>query len=91
MAAPQVIKKVDPCYSADAHWERVEGTVLVYAVIRTDGGVGDVVVMRSLAPKIDDRAIAALQNSRFQPARKGGQPVPVEALVEIPFRLAPCM
>lgn len=91
VVAPQVIRKVDPCYSADAHWERVEGTVLVYAVIRTDGGVGDVVVMRSLSPKIDDRAIAALQNSRFEPARKGGQPVPVEALVEIPFRLAPCM
>jgi TonB family protein len=91
VVAPQVIKKVDPCYSADAHWERVEGSVLVYAVIRTDGGVSDIVVMRSLAPKIDERAIAALANSRFEPARKGGQPVPVEALVEIPFRLAPCM
>ncbi|MGH9805234.1 MAG: energy transducer TonB, partial [Candidatus Acidiferrales bacterium] len=89
--APQVVKKVDPCYSADAHWERVEGTVLLYAVIRTDGGVGDIVVMRSLAQKIDERAIAALQNSRFEAARKGGRPVHVEALVEIPFRLAPCM
>ena len=89
--APQVIKKVDPCYSADAHWERVEGSVLLYAVIRTDGGVGDLVVMRSLAQKVDERAIAALQSSRFEPARKGGQHVPVEALVEIPFRLAPCL
>jgi len=48
-------------------------------------------VMRSLAQKIDERAIGALQGSRFEPARKGGQPVPVEALVEIPFRLAPCL
>jgi len=91
VVGPQVARKVDPCYSADAHWERVEGTVLLYAVIRADGGVEDVVTMRSLAQKIDERAIAAFQNSRFEPARKAGQAVPVEALVEIPFRLAPCM
>lgn len=91
VASPRVIKKVDPCYSADAHWERVEGTVLLYAVIRADGAVEDVVVMRSLEPKIDERALAAFQNSLFLPASKNGRAIPVEVLVEIPFRLAPCI
>lgn len=91
LTAPQVVKKVDPCYSGDPHWERVEGTVVLYAVIRVDGAVEDVVVMRSVGPKVDARAVAAFRDSRFEPARKNGVPVAVEVLVEIPFRLAPCL
>lgn len=91
LAAPQVVKKVDPCYSGDPYWERVEGTVVLYAVIRSDGAVEDVVVMKSVGPKVDARAVAAFRDSRFEPARKNGVAVPVEVLVEIPFRLAPCL
>ncbi|MGH9862685.1 MAG: energy transducer TonB [Candidatus Acidiferrales bacterium] len=91
LTAPEVVRKVDPCYSSETRWERVEGTVVLYAVIATDGSVRDVAVMRSVERQVDARAVEAFSHSRFAPARKNGAPVPVEVLVEIPFRLAPCL
>ncbi len=91
LTAPEVVRKVDPCFSSEARWERVEGTVVLYGVIRTDGNIVDVAVMRSVERQIDARAVDAFSHSRFAPARKNGAPVPVEVLVEIPFRLAPCL
>ncbi|MFQ5695985.1 MAG: hypothetical protein ACE5HB_08350 [Terriglobia bacterium] len=46
--------------------------------------------MEGINPQVDKRAAQALARSRFQPARKHGRPLAVEALVEIPFRLARC-
>ncbi len=88
---PQVVRKADPCYPAEGHRERVEGTVVLYGVIEANGKLSDVVVVQGLTPELDQRAAQALRRSRFEPARKNRRPVAVEALIEIPFRLAPCL
>ena len=88
---PRVRKKVDPCYPSEALRERVEGVVVIYGVIRADGRVEDPVVMRGANNAIDKAALDAFSSSLFEPGRKNGRPVDVEALVEIPFRLVPCM
>jgi TonB family protein len=91
LAPPQVRKKVDPCYPNEPSFtERVEGVVVVYGLIRADGRVDDAVVMRGINPRIDQAALDAFNRSLFEPARKRGKPVPIDALVEIPFRFAPC-
>jgi len=91
LAPPQVRKKVDPCYPSDvSHTERIEGVVVVYGLIRADGRVDDAVVMRGVNPRIDQAALDAFSRSLFEPARKRGKPVAIDALVEIPFRFAPC-
>ncbi|MFQ5777046.1 MAG: TonB family protein [Terriglobia bacterium] len=91
VSSPVAVKKVDPCYPAAAGRERIEGTVVLYGVIRADGGVEDVVVVSGLAAELDQRAAGAFARSRFEPARAGGRAVAVEVLVEIPFRLAACL
>jgi TonB family protein len=88
---PRVRKKVDPCYPSEVLRERVEGIVVIYGVIRADGRVEDPVVMRGANSAIDKAALDAFSSSLFEPGRKNGRPVDVEALVEIPFRLVPCM
>ncbi len=88
--APVVVQKVDPCYPSDAYTERVEGTVLLYGVIGTDGAVEDVTVVRATEERLAERAKDAFTRSRFQPARRQGRPIAVDVLVEIPFRLALC-
>ncbi len=88
--APVVVQKVDPCYPSDAYTERVEGTVLLYGVIGTDGTVEDVTVVRATEERLAERAKDAFARSRFQPARRQGRPIAVDVLVEIPFRLALC-
>lgn len=88
---PRVRKKVDPCYPSEALRERVEGVVVIYGIIRADGRVEDAVVMKGANPSIDKSALEAFSSSLFEPGRKNGKSVDVEALVEIPFRLVPCL
>jgi TonB family protein len=89
MRPPDPLHKVDPKYIADAVLERVEGTVRLSAVIRKDGHVDSVEVLKHLDDRLDKSAEEALAKWRFQPALRDGTPVDVDAVFEIPFRLAP--
>jgi TonB family protein len=86
LMAPVATQKVDPAYPAELMRENVEGTVTLYAVIQSDGSVGDVRVLRSVDDRLDTYARTALSRWRFLPAVKNGTPVAVEAVVMIPFR-----
>ena len=85
--SPVALSKVDPGYPADARRDKIEGTVFLYGVIRPDGSVENVQVVRSVHDSIDARAVAAFQRWRFDPGKKNGAPIPLEVVVEIPFRL----
>jgi TonB family protein len=89
IAPPGVHRKVDPKYIASAISERVEGTVRLTAVIRKDGTVGSVELLRGLDERLDRTAQEALAKWLFSPATRNGEPIDVDILVEIPFRLAP--
>jgi TonB family protein len=85
VTAPQAMVKVDPSYPAEAMRDRVEGTVTLYAVIRKDGTVGEVKVLRGLEERLDESARAALLRWKFHPATKNGSAVDLETVVQIPF------
>jgi TonB family protein len=80
---------VDPKYLPAAMADRVEGKVRLVAVIRKDGRVDSVSLLRHLDDRLDRSAADAMQKWQFEPALRDGQPVDVDALIEIPFRLAP--
>jgi TonB family protein len=86
---PVPLRKVDPKYVATAVAERVEGKVRLSAVIRKDGRVDSVVLLRHLDSRLDETAEEALSKWLFQPARRNGAPIDVDAVFEIPFYLAP--
>ncbi len=85
LTAPSATSKVDPAYPAEMMRRGVEGRVTLYAVIHSDGSVGDVRVLRGFDDLLDENARAALLRWRFRPATKNGQAVDLEAVVEIPF------
>ena len=87
LEAPVVVKKVDPKYPAAARRDRVEGSVFLYGIIRPDGTVDRVRVVRGLHQLLDQNAVVAFQSWRFEPGRKNSAAVSVEVVVEIPFRL----
>jgi TonB family protein len=66
--------------------ENVAGTVILYAIIRADGTVGNVRVIRGVDDRLDRFASQAIAKWQFQPAMKNGSPVDVEATFQIPFR-----
>ncbi|HZD33087.1 MAG TPA: energy transducer TonB [Candidatus Angelobacter sp.] len=86
IAAPVATSKVDPAYPADALRDNVEGTVTLYAIIHADGTVSGIKVVNSVDPRLDEAAAKALSRWQFRPATKNGDPVELEALVQIPFR-----
>jgi TonB family protein len=83
------LRKVDPKYVATAVTERVEGKVRLSAVIRKDGHVDSVELLSHLDPRLDETAAEALGKWIFQPARRNGAVIDVDAVFEIPFYLAP--
>jgi TonB family protein len=89
VAPPVPRRKVDPKYVAAAAADRVEGKVQLACVIGKDGRVSTVELVRGLDDRLNQTAEEALAKWEFEPATRHGEPVEVDVLVEIPFRLAP--
>jgi len=86
---PVVVREVKPQYTSDAMRAKVQGTVLLECVVRPDGSVGDVKVMRSLDSTfgLDLEAMKAARNWRFRPGTRLGEPVSVLVTIELTFTL----
>jgi TonB family protein len=89
LSSPVVLKKVDPKYPPTLVAERVEGEVILYAVIGKDGSVGEIQVVRGVEDLLDENSKSALAQWKFKPATKAGEPVEVEVIAHIPFRIPP--
>ena len=85
LSTPVATTKVDPAYPSSLQHDGVQGTVVLYAVIRADGTVGEIRVLHSLQEQLDANAVKALSRWKFRPAMKSGAPVDLEAVVQIPF------
>lgn len=89
VSPPVAHRKVDPKYIAAAAADRIEGKVQLACVISKDGRVSNVEVIRGLDDRLNQSAMEALAKWEFTPATRHGEPLAVDVLVEIPFRLAP--
>lgn len=87
VSAPVVIFKKEPEYSEEARKAKYQGTVLLAIVVDTDGTTKNIRVIRSLGMGLDEKAIEAVNQWRFRPGYKDGRAVPVQANVEVNFRL----
>ena len=86
---PREKRRVDPQYTAEAMRAKIQGVVLVAAVVQRDGRVGDVRVVRSLDQSfgLDMKAIEAARKWEFYPGTRFGEPVPVLVHIELTFNL----
>jgi periplasmic protein TonB len=87
VSAPKVLYDPDPEYSEEARKAKYQGTVVLWLVVSPDGHPQQIRVQRSLGMGLDEKAIEAVRQWRFEPAKKDGQPVPVMINVEVNFRL----
>ena len=85
LSGPAPMRKVDPKYPPTLINEHVEGEVVLYAVIRRDGSVDSIQLVRGIDEQLDKNAMNALSQWRFRPATRQGEPVELEAIVHIPF------
>ncbi len=83
---PRVLTEVKPTYTPKALLERIQGSVWLELVVRADGTPSDIRVVRSLDPNgLDQQAILATSQWRFEPGRMNGKPVNVLVTVMIDF------
>jgi protein TonB len=87
ISAPTVVYRVEPEYSEEARKARRQGTVMFEAVIRKDGRIDVVHIVRGLGFGLDQSAIEALKAWRFLPGRKNGVPVDVQMNIEVTFNI----
>jgi len=86
LSGPVPVKKVDPKYPPELIQAHVEGEVILYAIIRKDGTVDSIQLVRGLDPALDANSMNALAGWKFRPAMREGQAVELETVVHIPFR-----
>jgi TonB family protein len=84
---PALLREVKPAYTEAARAAGIQGDVLIEVVVRRDGTVGDVRIIRGLGYGLDDRALEAVREWRFSAARRMGVPVDVLVEVAMEFRL----
>jgi len=84
---PKVLTRVEPQYTAEAAQTRVTGTVVLQAVIGTDGSTKVVKVVKPLTLDLTLSAIEAIQQWTFMPATRDGKEIPVSVVVEVHFSL----
>lgn len=87
VSAPVPIFKPEPEYSEEARKAKFQGTVILMIVVDEHGNPRDLKVIRPLGLGLDQKAIEAVEKWRFKPGMKDGKPVPVQATVEVNFRL----
>ena len=84
---PSIIDRVEPQYTDEARDAHLRGTVVLQAIIRKDGTVDIQRIVHSLGLGLDESAITALKQWRFQPGTKNGVPVDVSLNIEVNFNL----
>lgn len=83
---PEVVTKVNPTYPPQAG--RESGTVIVRALVGTDGTVTETKIANSI-PRLDAAAVEAVRRWRFKPGTSKGQPVPAWVTVPVSFEPPP--
>lgn len=84
---PSLLREIKPQYTDEGRRQGVEGDVVLEIVVRRDGSVGEVKILRRLGAGLDQKAVDAVRQWRFSPARRMGAPVDVIVEVAVEFKL----
>jgi TonB family protein len=80
-----VVKETPPLYTKRAFDRGIEGRVVLKVIVRKDGTIGPVRVEQSLDKDLDEAAVEAVRNWRFDPAKVNGEPINVLTNIEVDF------
>ena len=84
---PKGIYTPDPEYSEPARFAKYQGACELGLIIGKEGNPNDVWVVKKVGLGLDQKAIDAVRQWKFQPATKDGEPVAVWLNVEVEFHL----
>jgi protein TonB len=86
VVAAKLVAQPQPLYPALARQARIQGNVVLHAIIDKDGRVGELQVV-SGHPLLVQAALEAVKNWRYQPTQLNGEPVEVDTTITVSFVL----
>jgi protein TonB len=87
VSPPRQIYAPEPEFSEEARKAKYQGVCTLGLIVGADGRPSNIRVLSSLGMGLDEKAIEAVKNWKFEPAMKDGHPVRVEIAVEVDFHL----
>jgi len=87
VTAPSILYKKEPNYSVEARKANLEGKVKLAGVVDASGKPRALRVVQSLGLGLDEEATNTVSTWQFSPGHKEGQPVAVQVVIEVNFRL----
>jgi TonB family protein len=85
VSAPRLVYAPDPEYSAEALDLNYEGFCVLSVVVDPNGRPRDIKVVQELGHGLDEKAVEAVKEWKFEPAMKDGKPVAVQTYVQVQF------
>jgi periplasmic protein TonB len=87
MTPPRLLYRVEPEFSEEARKAKYQGVVVLRIDVDTNGRARNIRVDRQLGLGLDEKAVEAVIQWRFEPAYLDGKPMVVTAVVEVNFHL----
>jgi periplasmic protein TonB len=87
VSPPRVIYQPEPEFSEEARKAKYQGVCVLALIVDANGRPTNIRVSSSLGMGLDEKAIEAVKNWKFEPAMKDGHPVAVEIALEVDFHL----
>jgi len=85
--APVVLFQVEPEFSEEARKAKLQGVVMLYGEVDTNGRLRNIRVTRGLGLGLEEKAIEAVKQWRFRPGTLDGKPIVSAAAIEVNFHL----
>ncbi len=82
-----LIRQVKPPYPPQALASDIEGSVILSAVIGTDGSLSSIRVLKSMGQEMDEAAMSAVSQWMYKPTLLNGEPAEVSTDITVSFNL----
>jgi protein TonB len=83
-----LVRKVEPTYPQMAKIARVQGAVLLAALIGKDGTIQNLHVVQTASPLLNQAALDAVKQWKYKPYILNGEPVEVDTNITVNFTLS---
>jgi periplasmic protein TonB len=83
-----LVRKVEPSYPQMAKIARVQGAVVLSALIGKDGVIQNLRVVSTASPLLNQSALEAVKQWRYRPYILNGEPVEVDTTITVNFTLS---
>ena len=87
VTAPRLVSQIRPTYTADALARRIQGSVVLEMIVTSEGSPAHLRIVRSLDPELDQLALDAVAQWKFEPGKLSGRPVSVLVTVVLDFTI----